>query len=80
MSLPAGQSWSTTVTGATEVEVVGVVTARVTPGATALDVQAKHVAAQEELAAALAAADVADLAAARAPTSGAANCRAAATS
>jgi hypothetical protein len=65
VSLPAGQSWSTTVTGATEVEVVGVVTARVTPGTTALDVQAKHVAAQEELTAALAAADVADLAAAR---------------
>ena len=65
VSLPAGQSWSTTVTGATEVEVVGVVTARVTPGTTALDVQAKHVAAQEELATALAAADVADLAAAR---------------
>jgi hypothetical protein len=65
VSLPAGQSWSTTVTGATEVEVVGVVTARVTPGTTALDVQTKHVAAQEELATALAAADVADLAAAR---------------
>ncbi|MGO9155268.1 AAA family ATPase [Mycobacterium sp.] len=65
VSVPAGQSWSTTVTGATEVEVVGVVTARVTPGATALGVQAKHVAAQEELVAALAAADLADLAAAR---------------
>ncbi len=65
VSLPAGQSWSTTVTGATEVEVVGVVTARVTPGTTALDVQAKHIAAQQELAAALTAADVADLAAAR---------------
>ena len=65
VSVPAGQSWSTTVTGATEVEVVGVVTARVTPGTTALDVHAKHVAAQQELAAALTAADVADLAAAR---------------
>jgi hypothetical protein len=65
VSLPAGQSWSTTVTGATEVEVVGVATARVTPGATALDVQAKHVAAQDELAAALADGGVADLAAAR---------------
>ena len=65
VSVPAGQSWSTTVTGATEVEVVGVVSARVTPGATALDVQAKHVAAQQELAAALTAANVADLAAAR---------------
>ena len=65
VSVAAGQSWSTNVTGATEVEVVGVVTARVTPGATTLDVQAKHVAAQQELATALAAADVADLAAAR---------------
>jgi AAA domain len=65
VSLPAGQSWSTTVTGTTEVEVVGVVTTRVTSGTTALDVQAKHVAAQEELAAALAAANVADLAGAR---------------
>ena len=65
VSVPAGQSWLTNVTGATEVEIVGVVTARVTPGATTLDVQAKHVAAQEELAKALAAADVADLAAAR---------------
>ena len=53
VSVPAGQSWTTTVTGATEVEVVGVVTARVIPGATTLDVRAKHVAAQEELAAAL---------------------------
>jgi chromosome segregation ATPase len=65
VSLRAGQSWSTTVTGATEVEVVGVATARVTPGATALDVQTKHVAAQQDLAAALAEGDVADLAAAR---------------
>ena len=74
VSLPAGQSWSTTVTGATEVEVPGVVTARIIPGAATLDVQAKHVAAQEELAAALAAGEVADLAAARPATSAAANC------
>ena len=65
LSVTAGQSWSTTITGATEVEVFGVVTARVTPGATALDAQANHVAAQEELAGALAATDLADLAAAR---------------
>jgi AAA domain len=65
VKLPAGQNWSTTATGATEIEVVGVLSARVTPGATALDVQAKLAAAQQELAAALAAADVADLAAAR---------------
>jgi hypothetical protein len=65
VSLPAGQSWSTTVTGATEVEVPGVLTARITPGATALDVQAKHAAAQQVLTEALAAGAVADLATAR---------------
>ena len=65
VSLSAGQSWSITATGATEVEVPGVLTARITPGATALDVEAKHAAAQQELAATLAAADVADLQAAR---------------
>jgi hypothetical protein len=66
VSLSAGQTWSTTVTGPSEVEVPGVLTARVTPGATALDIQAKYAAAQEELSAALAAARVADLGAARA--------------
>ena len=40
-------------------------TARVTPGVSALDIQAQYAAAQEDLAAALAAAQVADLAAAR---------------
>ena len=65
VSLSAGQSWSTTATGPTEVEVAGVLTARVTPGATALDVQVKYAAAQQELTAALAAGDVADLVAAR---------------
>lgn len=65
ITLPAGQTWSTTATGPTEVDIPGVLTARVTPGATALDVQAKHAAAQQELAAALAAAGVADLTAAR---------------
>lgn len=65
VSLPAGQSWTTTAAGPTEVAVPGVLTARVTPGATTLDVHAKHAAAQEELAAALAAGEVADLAAAR---------------
>jgi len=43
-----------------------VLTARVTPGATTLDIQAKYAAAQQELAAALAAGGVADLPAARA--------------
>jgi energy-coupling factor transporter ATP-binding protein EcfA2 len=65
VSLSAGQSWSLTATGPTEVEVPGVLTARVTQGATALDIQAKYVAAQQEFAAALAAGEVADLAAAR---------------
>ena len=65
VSLSAGQSWSTTATGPTEVEVAGVLTARVTPGATALDVQAKYAAAQDDLTAALAAGEVPDLTAAR---------------
>jgi AAA ATPase-like protein len=65
VSLSAGQSWSITATGPTTVEVPGVLTTRVTPGATALDIQAKYAAAQQELTAALAAGDVADLAAAR---------------
>ncbi|MGD1346771.1 AAA family ATPase [Mycobacterium seoulense] len=65
VSLSEGETWSTTTTGPTAVQVPGVLTARITPGATTLDVQAKHAAAREELAAALAAGGVADLAAAR---------------
>lgn len=65
VSLSAGESWSATATGPTEVEVPGVLTARITPGATALDIQAKYAAAQQELTSALAAGEVADLAAAR---------------
>lgn len=65
VSLPAGRSWSITATGPTDVEVAGVLTARVTPGATTLDVRAEYVAAQHELGAALEAAGVADVAAAR---------------
>ncbi len=65
VSLAEGQTWSVTTTGPTAVQVPGVLTARITPGATTLDVQAKHAAAQEELAAALAEGRVADLAAAR---------------
>ncbi|WP_077088411.1 AAA family ATPase [Mycobacterium rhizamassiliense] len=65
VSLAAGQTWSTTVTGTTELEVPGVLGARITPGATALDVEAKHAAAQEGLAAALSAGQAEDLAAAR---------------
>jgi AAA ATPase domain len=66
VTLSAGQTWSITATGPTSVEVPGVLTARVTPGATTLDIQAKYAVAQEELALALKAGDVADLAAARA--------------
>ncbi|MBV8178427.1 MAG: AAA family ATPase, partial [Mycobacterium sp.] len=65
VSLPAGHTWSTTAGGATEVEVPGVLTARFTPGVTALDVQAEYATAQQDLAAAVAAAQVADVAAAR---------------
>ncbi|OBF57967.1 hypothetical protein A5787_24310 [Mycobacterium sp. 852002-50816_SCH5313054-b] len=65
VSLPAGQSWSITATGPTTVGVPGLLTARITPGATTLEIQAKHAAAQEELAAALAAGGATDLAAAR---------------
>jgi hypothetical protein len=65
VSLPAGQSWSTTTGGATEVEVPGVVSARFTPGTTVLDIQTEYAAAQQNLAVALAAAQVADVAAAR---------------
>ncbi len=65
VSLPAGHSWSTVANTATEVTIPGVVTARVTPGTSVLDIQAQYAAAQQKLAAVLAAAQVADLAAAR---------------
>lgn len=65
ISLSAGQSWSTAAAGPTVVEVPGVLTARVTPGATTLDIHEKHAAAQQEMAAALVAGQVADLAEAR---------------
>jgi hypothetical protein len=65
VSLPAGHSWSTVADTATEVNIPGIVTARVTPGTSALDIQAQFAAAQEKLAAVLAAAQVADLTAAR---------------
>jgi AAA ATPase domain len=65
VSLPAGQTWSTVANAATEVEVPGVVTARITPGVSALDIQAQYDAVQQNLAAALATARVADLTEAR---------------
>jgi hypothetical protein len=65
VSLPAGESWAMTANAATEVEIPGVLTARFSPGGSAVEVQAKYAAAQEELAAALDAGQVADLATAR---------------
>jgi hypothetical protein len=65
VSLATGETWSTLANTATEVEVPGVVTARVMPGMSALDVQAQYTAAQQDLAAGLAAAQVANPAAAR---------------
>jgi len=65
VSLSAGQNWAITATGPTEVEVPGVLSARVTPGATALDIQAKHAAAQQGLTEALAAGAVTDVPSAR---------------
>ena len=65
VALSSGQSWSITAVGPTTVEVPGILTARVVPGATTLDIHAKYAAAQEEMTAALAAGGVADLAAAR---------------
>lgn len=65
VSLPAGQCWSMTASAATEVTVPGVVTARFSPGVSAVEVQSKYAAAQDELTAALAAGQVSDVAAAR---------------
>jgi hypothetical protein len=63
--LSAGQSWSSTAGGPAEVEVAGILTARFTPGTTALDVHAEYAVAQQDLAMALSAAQVDDVAAAR---------------
>ncbi|WP_292974876.1 AAA family ATPase [Mycobacterium sp.] len=65
VSLPAGQSWSTVANAETEVAIPGIVTARVTPGASALDIHEKHAVAAEKLTSLLAAGDVADVTAAR---------------
>jgi hypothetical protein len=65
VTLPAGETWSTFANATTEVEVPGILTARVTPGMSALEIQTQYAAAQQDLAAGLAAAQVADLAAAR---------------
>ncbi|KLO27655.1 hypothetical protein ABW16_15495 [Mycolicibacter heraklionensis] len=64
-ALPAGQSWSATVADGLEVEVPGLLRVRVRPGDSAREASVKHAAAQAELADALAAGAVADLAQAR---------------
>ncbi|MGB6146603.1 MAG: ATP-binding protein, partial [Mycolicibacter algericus] len=64
-SLAAGQSWSAPVAAGAEVALPGLLSVRVRPGDSAREASAKHAAAQEELATALAAGGVADLAAAR---------------
>ncbi|MEB3033851.1 AAA family ATPase [[Mycobacterium] nativiensis] len=63
--LPTGQSWSTTVTDGTQVDLPGLLSVRVMPGDSARAASAKSAAAQDELADALAAAKAADLAEAR---------------
>ena len=64
-ALAAGESWSTSVSAQTDIEVPGVLTARLAPGTPASETQAKLDAAQEVLAAALTNRGVADVAAAR---------------
>ncbi len=63
--LPAGQSWSATVTDATQVDVPGLLSVRVRPGDSAREASAKYAAAQDELTEALAEAQAVDLAEAR---------------
>ncbi|MCV7301401.1 AAA family ATPase [Mycobacterium barrassiae] len=65
-ALEAGQSWSTGVSSQTEIEVPGVLTARLAPSTPASETHAKLEAAQQLLASELAKAGVADVAAARA--------------
>ncbi len=65
VSLAAGRPWAVNATTTTEIDLPGVLTARVVPGAPASDTQAKLDAAQQVLASALAAAGVDDVAAAR---------------
>jgi hypothetical protein len=64
-ALAAGESWSTSVSAQTDVEVPGVLTARLAPGIPASETQAKLDAARDVLAAALTKNGVADVAAAR---------------
>jgi hypothetical protein len=64
LALEAGQTWSTSVSAQTDIELPGVLTARLAPGIPASETQAKLDAAQEVLAAALTNGGVADIAAA----------------
>ncbi len=65
VAVEAGARWSSSINAPTEFEVPGLLTARVVPGTPASDTQAKLNAAQEVLAAALAKANVDDVADAR---------------
>lgn len=64
-ALPAGRSWSQTVTDATDIEIPGLLSVRARPGDSAREANTRHAAAQAELADALTAARVSDLAQAR---------------
>lgn len=65
VGLQAGATWSSSLGAPTDIELPGVLTARVVPGATATDTRAKLVAAQEVLAETLAKAGVDDVTSAR---------------
>ena len=65
VALERGVAWSASASAAREIELPGVLTARVVPGTPASETQAKLDAAQEVLATALGKADVDDVAAAR---------------
>ena len=74
--LQAGAAWSASATRTTEIDVPGVLTARVVPGEPASDTQAELDAAQQVLAGALAAGRVDDVAARASSISAAGNCSA----
>lgn len=65
VTLPQGATWSTNATTTTDIDVPGVLTARVVPGTPASETQAKLEAAQQVLADALATARLGDVAQAR---------------
>ncbi|UGT92673.1 AAA family ATPase [Mycobacterium ostraviense] len=66
VSLAAGECWSITAAGPAEVTVPGILTARISHGPAAQEMQAKHVAAQQELADSLTAGGITSVADARA--------------